>query len=136
MTLPKCLDMVRSLVEGDAVYLVPFVMTKEASAERFPVLRLMTEAGKRQREQEILNDTALSRQAQQRLLTLMNGHASRMTVDRQNRIVVPAHQLRHIGVDKDVYIFESNGALMAWNPSDWVRYAAVDESEDLSAYLL
>jgi len=136
MTLPKGTDMVRALQEGDAVYVVPFAMRKEATGEQFPVLRLLSEAGKRQREGEILNDTSLSRQVQQRLLTLMNGNASRTTVDRQNRIVLPAHQVRHIGVDKDVYIFESNGALMAWNPQDWQRYAEADGGDELAAYLL
>ncbi|MFW5830478.1 MAG: hypothetical protein ACOCXA_09490 [Planctomycetota bacterium] len=135
MTLPKSTDMVRGLEEGNSVYAIPFHMTHEETGDRFPVLRVLTEEGKRQREQEILGDTSLSRPQQSRLLTLMNGQAARMTVDRQNRVVLPSHLVRFIGVKAEVYIFESNGALMAWNPDDWERYAQIEESDDLASYL-
>ncbi len=136
MTLPKSTDMVRGMEEGNSVYAIPFHMMKEETGERFPVLRLLTEGGKRQREQEILNDSDLSRQQQSRLLTLMNGQASRMTVDRQNRVVLASHQVQFLGVKTELYVFESNAALMAWNPRDWERYVAMDQSDDLAAYLL
>mgnify|MGYP000701550028 CR=1 FL=1 len=102
----------------------------------FPVVLLMTEDELHRTEQKILENDQLDPLKKQNLIMKLNGKVHRMSVDGQNRIVLPGHFVDYLHLERDVFMFSTNNGVAVWNPSDWTRYNSSQDDDELGAYLL
>ena len=111
-------------------------MRQVDSDERFNVILLITEAELKRTEQKIIENEDLHPLKKQNLIMKLNGKVHRMSVDAQNRIVLPGHFVDYLGLDRDVFTFSTNNGVAVWNPEDWTRYMTSQDDDELGAYLL
>lgn len=104
--------------------------------ERYGVVLLITEQELKRTEQKITSNESLHPLKRQNLIMKLNGKVHRMSVDAQNRIVLPAHFVDYLKLERDVFIFSTNNGVAVWNPEDWSRYMASQDDDELGAYLL
>ncbi len=90
-----------------------------------PVVLLMTEAELRRREDRILADPQLDGSTRLALITRLNGGAARMAVDAQQRIVLPAHLVAWLRLDRDVFLNDTNTVVQLWNPQEYLRWSGL-----------
>ncbi len=102
----------------------------------FPAVLLMTEEELNRTEKKILDDESLDALKKQNLVMKLNGKVHRMSVDAQNRIVLPAHFVEYLHLERDVFTFSTNKGVAVWNPEDWIKYNATQDDDELGAYLL
>ncbi|NRA37926.1 MAG: hypothetical protein HRU15_07290 [Planctomycetes bacterium] len=103
---------------------------------KFPVVLLMTENELRKTEQRILDNESLDPLKKQNMIMQLNGKVHRMSVDGQNRIVLPGHFVEYLGLERDVFMFSTNNGVAVWNPKDWEAYNANQDEDELGTYLL
>jgi DNA-binding transcriptional regulator/RsmH inhibitor MraZ len=105
----------------------------------YPILFLMTEKELQRKEQRILDDKSLSPQKQFEYITKLNGGVRRMAIDAQHRIVLPAHFVAHLGIDRDIFFVSTNSSVQVWNPAHYLRWSGQDRDDyfdpNLDAYL-
>ena len=139
-TLPRDARALMGLGEGGTVCGMPNRAAKEGGGDSVPYLVLMTEAQLQRREQLIQEQTALSVERRFELIAKLNGSVRRMAIDAQHRIVLPAHFVAHIAVERDVFFVPTNTTVQVWNPQTFLRWTGQDRPDhvdpQLNAFLM
>lgn len=104
--------------------------------EVFPAVLLISEDELHETEKKILDNDDLDPLKKQNLVMKLNGKVHRMSIDAQNRVVLPGHFVEYLHLERDVFMFSTNKGIAVWNPEDWIRYNANQDDEELGAYLL
>ncbi len=104
------------------------VVRKGGSKDEFRIVLLMTEAELTKREERILADATLSDDQKFEYVTRLNDEMKLLSIDGQNRIVLPAEYVEHLGVaeSKDVKFVCTNTVIQAWNPEHHIAYSGKD----------
>jgi DNA-binding transcriptional regulator/RsmH inhibitor MraZ len=104
------------------------VVRKPANGDEFRVLLLMTEEELQAREQRILGDAQLNDDQKFEYVTRLNDEMKVMAIDAQNRLVLPAEYVAHLGVGegRDVKFVCTNAVIQLWNPDHHQRYSGKD----------
>ena len=106
----------------------------------FPILLLLTEQELQRREQRIIDDARLSPEQRLHLVTALNGEMASMAIDAQHRVVLPAHLVGYLGLERDVFFVCTNTTIQVWNPADYLtwsgRGAGPSYHPDLTSYLM
>lgn len=129
VTLPKGARALATLGAEDPVCGRPDFMTLPSSGERFPVLTLMSEEELERREASIRDNPQLDPAMQAAWIANLNGAVRRMAVDAQRRIVLPAHFVDFLKLDREVYMFSTNVTVLAWHPDDWQRWTDAQDAQ-------
>lgn len=130
------------LTAGDVDHLrgMKHAMGKAGNAEVHPILLLMTEKELQRREQKILDDAALTPEQRLHLVTALNGEMAMMAIDAQHRVVLPAHLVGYLGLERDVFFVCTNSTIQVWNPEHYLRWSGRDNGPShnpaLNAYLM
>jgi DNA-binding transcriptional regulator/RsmH inhibitor MraZ len=113
---------------------------KPPAGELFPVLLLMTEKELQRREQKILDDQSLTPEQRLTLVTSLNGEMAMMAIDAQHRVVLPAHLVAYLGLERDIFFVCTNSTIQVWNPTHYLRWSDRDAGPSynpaLNAYLM
>lgn len=113
---------------------------KIAGGEVFPVLLLLTEKELQRREQKIIDDPALTPELRLNLVTALNGEMAMMAIDAQHRVVLPAHLVAYLGLERDVFFVCTNSTIQVWNPAHYLRWSDRDAGPSynpaLNTYLM
>jgi DNA-binding transcriptional regulator/RsmH inhibitor MraZ len=111
----------------------------EIHQETFPVLLLLTDKELQRREQKIIDDQNLTPERRFALMTKLNGGVRRMAVDAQHRVVLPAHFVTFLGLEKDLFFVCTNTTVQIWNPKHYLRWSGQDRDDhfdtSLDAYI-
>jgi DNA-binding transcriptional regulator/RsmH inhibitor MraZ len=129
VTLPKGARALATLGGEDPVCGRPDFMVLPTTGERFPVLTLMSEEELERREASIRTNPQLDPAMQAAWIANLNGAVRRMAVDAQRRIVLPAHFVDFLKLDREVYMFSTNVTVLAWNPDDWQRWTDAQDEQ-------
>jgi DNA-binding transcriptional regulator/RsmH inhibitor MraZ len=112
----------------------------DTKGEIFPLLLLLTEKELQRREQRIIDDATLSPVQRLHLVTALNGEMAMMAIDAQHRVVLPAHLVAYLQLDRDVFFICTNSTIQLWNPEHYQRWsgraAGPNYNPDLNAYLM
>ena len=93
-----------------------------------PVIVLLAEDELRQREERIRAREDVDAVTKERRIALLNGHVRTLAVDGQRRVVLPAHFVDLLKLDREVFMVSNNTSVTVWNPEDWRRYN--DDEDD------
>ena len=130
------------LTAGDVVHLrgMKHAMKKAADGEAFPILLFMTEKELQRREQRILDDPALTPEQRLHLVTALNGEMAMMAIDAQHRVVLPAHFVSYLSLERDIFFICTNTTIQVWNPIHYLRWTGQESGPShnpaLTAYLM
>ena len=80
------------------------------------------------RETTIREHPALSPAQKEAAIISLNGDAVWMKVDAQHRIVLAAHLVQYLNLEREVYMFSTNSALNLWHPAEWQRWSELQRS--------
>ncbi len=73
-------------------------------------------------------------------VTALNGEMSMMSIDAQHRVVLPAHFVSYLGLERDIFFVCTNTTIQVWNPDHYVRWTGRDAGPShnpaLNAYLM
>ena len=113
------------------------VVRKAAGAEEFPAVLLMSEAELQAREQRILADPALDDDQKFAYVTRINDEMKMLAIDSQNRVVLPAECVAHLGVgaSREVKFVCTNTVIQIWHPEHYARYAGTAATPAYDAVL-
>lgn len=115
-------------------------LVKSGTTTIFPVLVLMIEKELQRREQKIIDDPTLSPEARLELVTRLNGEMAMMSIDAQHRIVLPAHFVSYLKLDREAFFVCTNTTIQVWKPDDYLAWSGhVDQpaiNPALTAYLM
>ena len=113
---------------------------KGGESRIYPILLLLTEKELQRREQRILDDARLSPEQRLHLVTALNGEMASMAIDAQHRVVLPAHLVGYLGLERDVFFVCTNTTIQVWNPTDYLAWSGRDAgpsyNADLNSYLM
>ena len=113
---------------------------QKESGDSFPVLLLLTDKELQRREQRIIEDPQLTPAKRFELVTKLNGGVRRMAVDAQHRVVLAAHFVSYLALERDVFFVCTNTTVQIWNPGHYLRWSGHDKDDhfdpDLNAYLM
>ena len=134
VTVPK--EARTLLGDGEPVFyglphFLPGVATPE---QRFPFAILYAGPELRRREDAIRTDARLPSAKREELATLLRAQATPMAVDDYSRLVLPAHLVAHLGLDKKVFFIAMNDAVRVWNPDTYRRWAGLPEDGAVAPY--
>ena len=63
-----------------------------------------------------------------------------MAIDAQHRVVLPAHLVGYLGLERDVFFVCTNTTIQVWNPADYLIWSGRDAgpsyNADLNSYLI
>lgn len=130
------------LTAGDVDHLrgMKHAMSKAKDGEVFPILLLLTEKELQRREQRIIDDPALSSEQLLHLVTALNGEMAMMAIDAQHRVVLPAHFVSYLGLERDIFFVCTNTTIQVWNPDHYLRWtgqgSGPSHNPALNAYLM
>ncbi|MBA2480369.1 MAG: hypothetical protein H0V44_06885 [Planctomycetes bacterium] len=104
------------------------VVRKGTTGAEFRIVLLMTELELQKREERILADGTLSDDQKFEYVTSLNDEMKMLSIDGQNRIVLPAEFVAHLGIgdSKDVKFVCTNTVIQAWNPEHHLAYSGKD----------
>jgi DNA-binding transcriptional regulator/RsmH inhibitor MraZ len=115
-------------------------MTATSGGEVFPILLLLTEKELQRREQKIIDDQTLTPEQRLHLVTALNGEMATMAIDGQHRVVLPAHLVSYLGLERDVFFVCTNTTIQVWNPEHYLRWSGRDAGPShnpaLNTYLM
>ena len=132
----------RSLLpEGERTFhaIAHVVPQAEGSTQTYPIVVMLSPAEIRRREERIRADTNLTPFERDRRSMQLRATARQLTMDDQNRVVLPEPLVAHLGLDKDVFFIPLNDSLRVWNPEHYRRWSGLDAGlvdPSLSTYLL
>lgn len=112
-----------------------FMPGRQDHAKRSPVVLLMTEQDLRKRERRIIEDPRRSDADKLVLVQQLNAGAVPLAIDDQRRVVLPAHLVTYLALDRDVLFVPTGDLIYLWNPDEFRRWSEA-EAPDLSAYIL
>ena len=138
VTLPRDARSLVGVGEGGVVCALPSQALHETPAKRFPLITLFTLEELTRREAKLRVDFAGNLTQQFRLLQLLNAGVRQMAVDAQRRVVLPAHLVEHIGIERDLAFICSNESVQVWNPAHYATWCGEsgDEAADALSSLL
>lgn len=122
VTLPRDARSLMGVGEGGVVCAMPRRALHEDPAKRFPIVTLLTLEELTRREAKLRDDLKGDATRQFRLLQVLNEGVRQMAVDGQRRVVLPAHLVEHIGVDRDLAFICSNDSVQVWNPDHYTAW--------------
>lgn len=105
--------------------------------ERFPIVLLMSEGELQRKETIVSEDRSLSEAVRIHHISMLN-RAATLHVDAQHRVVLPAHLVSHLALDRDIFFITTNRQVQAWNPVAFARYEQAPlpaEAPELSRFL-
>jgi DNA-binding transcriptional regulator/RsmH inhibitor MraZ len=111
------------------------------SGELFPTVLLMSEAELKEREARIGADASLTVDQKFAIIARLNDEMKSLAIDGQNRVVLPAECVAHIGVgaSRDVKFVCTNTLIQIWNPDHYERFVGAGGKpkydETLARYL-
>lgn len=109
------------------------------SRQRHPVVLLMTEADLRRRERKIIDSPEVPALHKQNLVMELNAGAVQLAIDDQRRVVIPAHQVEYLALERDALFVCTGDLIYLWNPAEFQRWrdaAAAPGTPDLSGFIL
>ena len=140
LTIPREARALLVAGEVDHVRGMRHGIPKNGGGEVFPVLLLLTEKELQRREQKIIDDPALTPEQRLTLVTALNGEMAMMAIDAQHRVVLPAHLVAYIGLERDVFFVCTNSTIQVWNPAHYLRWSDRDAGPSynpaLNTYLM
>ena len=140
VTIPREARALLTAGDVDHVRAMKHAMSMPGGTEIFPIVLLLTERELQRREQRILDDAALSPDQRLHLVTALNGEMALLAIDAQHRVVLPAHMVKHLGLERDVFFICTNTTIQVWNPSHYLRWsgreAGASHNPALNAYLM
>ena len=107
--------------------------------QRHAVVMLMSEDELRRRERRIIDDPKLEALDKHVLVQELNAGAATLAIDDQRRVVIPAHFVEYLKLERDVLFVATGDLIYAWNPDEfrrWSEPAPLAGSPDLSTYLI
>lgn len=138
VTLPR--DAAALAGDPGHVRALPYRMPGKSDAgQTHPVLLLMTEEDLRKRERRIADDARIPANDKMRLIVELNAHAVALPIDDQRRVVLPAHLVDYLKLERDVLFVATGDLIYAWNPDEFTRWsqpAPAAGAPDLSTYLI
>jgi DNA-binding transcriptional regulator/RsmH inhibitor MraZ len=116
------------LAEGDAVFCgrthaMPRLPESLGSDEVFPVVLLLSRAELRRRELAIRNDANLNPLQREALAMKLRATVEELSVDGQNRVVLPQEFIDHLQLERDVFFVVMNDSIRVWNPQHYQRWS-------------
>jgi DNA-binding transcriptional regulator/RsmH inhibitor MraZ len=111
------------------------------SGELFPTILLMPESELKEREARITADASLTVDQKFAIIARINDEMKALAIDGQNRVVLPAECVAHIGVgaSRDVKFVCTNTVIQIWHPDHYERFAGTSAKpkydETLAKYL-
>jgi DNA-binding transcriptional regulator/RsmH inhibitor MraZ len=140
VTIPREARALLAAGDVDHVRGMKHAMIRTADGEIFPIVLLMTEKELQRREQRILDDQTISPEQRIQLVTSLNGEMTMMAIDAQHRVVLSAHLVKHLSLDRDVFFVCTNTTIQVWTPEQYLRWSGRDSGSsynpDLNAYLM
>jgi DNA-binding transcriptional regulator/RsmH inhibitor MraZ len=130
------------LLAGEVDHLrgMKHAIASSTDGEIFPIVLLMTEKELQRREQRILDDTNLTPEQRIQLVTSLNGEMAMMSIDAQHRVVLSAHLVKHLSVDRDIFFICTNTTIQVWNPEHYSRWSGRESGSNynpnLNTYLM
>jgi DNA-binding transcriptional regulator/RsmH inhibitor MraZ len=117
----------RSLLgEGEAVVFGrTHSMPNAEGTQTFPILYLLTASEMARRERAIRDDQSKSAVEREILATKLHSLVEDLAIDGQNRVVLPARFVSHLGLDRDVFFVVTNSAIQIWNPTHYLTWAGL-----------
>ncbi len=112
---------------------------KADHAVRSPVVLLMSEDELRKRERRIIEAVDISAEHKQILVQGLNAGATVLAIDDQRRVVVPAHLVDYLKLERDVLFVTTGDLIYLWNPDEFQRWSASASpagAPDLSRFIL
>lgn len=112
---------------------------KADRSQRHAVVVLMTEADLRRRERKIIDDAQLSAQDKLVLVQELNAGAVPLAIDDQRRVVVPAHLVDYLKLERDALFVPTGDLIYLWNPDEFRRWSEPPPAAgapDLSRFIL
>jgi DNA-binding transcriptional regulator/RsmH inhibitor MraZ len=134
VTVPK---EARALLEGDdpVFYGLPHYLPGEDDpAAKFPFVLMFSAAELKRREQAIRDDATKPSSVREALATKLRALAAPMAVDDYSRVVLPAHLVAHLAVEKKVFFIAMNDAVRVWNPDTFRQWAGLPEEGAVAPY--
>ena len=100
------------------------VARKPSNAEEFPTILLMSEAELQERERRIAADPDLTADEKFAYAARINDEMKMLAIDAQNRVVLPAECVAHIGVgeSREVKFVCTNAVIQIWHPDHYQRF--------------
>lgn len=130
VTLPKGARALEAVVPGDGyVCIKPDVMPGRNEGERSKVIVLMTEDEVNARDTAIRASAELSQAEKLRAILHFNGDIVRVAVDTQRRVVLPGHLVSWLSLEREIYMFSTNTAVIGWHPDEWRKWKGVDDDD-------
>ena len=116
------------LAEGDAVlcgrtHAMPRLSESIGPDEVFPMVMLMSRAELRRREQAIRDDVSRSPLQRESLAMKLRATVEELSLDGQNRVVLPQEFIQHLQLDRDVFFVVMNDSIRVWNPEHYLRWS-------------
>lgn len=86
------------------------------------VVVLMTEEGLRRRERLIIDDATLHSADKTVLVQELNAGAVSLAIDDQRRVVIPAHLVEYLRLQRDAIFVPTADLIYLWNPDGFRRW--------------
>lgn len=116
------------LAEGDAVlcgrtHAMPRLPESVGPEQVFPVVMLLSRSELRRREQAIRSDATLSPLQRESLAMKLRATVEELSIDGQNRVVLPQEFIDHLQLDRDVFFVVMNDSIRVWNPNHFLAWS-------------
>ena len=137
VTLPRDADALAGA--GHVRALAHWMPGKADREQRSPVVLLMTEADLRKRERRIIDAPNLSAEDRMVYVQDLNSRAAKLAIDEQRRVVVPAHLVEYLKLDRDALFVTTGDVTYLWNPDEFQRWggaATPAGAPDLTQFIL
>ena len=119
--------------------LASWMPAQDSAGKPSPVVLLMSEPELRRRERRIIEAADVKPERKQVLVQQLNAGAASLSIDEQRRIVLPAHQVEYLALQRDVLFVTTGDLVYVWNPDEFQRWssaAAPADEPDLSRFIL
>jgi DNA-binding transcriptional regulator/RsmH inhibitor MraZ len=106
---------------------------------RSPVVLLMTEGDLRKRERRIIDTPELKPEDKLVLVQDLNARAAQLAIDEQRRVVIPAHLVEYLKLERDALFVTTGDMIYLWNPDEFQRWSGAATpagTPDLTQFIL
>ncbi len=126
-TLPRDARALAGLREGGVVCGRTGWARSDDGAGKWPIVQLFTLEELDKRERGLRERFAGDEAKLFKLVTLLNAGVRQMTLDAQNRVVLSAPFVEHLGVDRDLFFVVTNETVQVWNPDHYLAWSGSDQ---------
>lgn len=112
---------------------------KADRAQRSPVVLLMTEGDLRKRERRIIDAPNFSHEDKLVMVQDLNSRAAQLAIDDQRRVVIPAHLVEYLKLERDALFVTTGDMIFLWNPDEFLRWSGAATpagAPDLTQFIL